>query len=66
MEILRTELVKQVVMKGLLTGKSFNTIDEKVVGKYVVLVKFKNGYIKTGVGVSVDLAVENAKSKYEC
>jgi hypothetical protein len=62
MEILRSQIAKQVKMSTVFTSKSFNTVCDSVIGKHVVVIKFNN-FTASGVGNSELEAIENAKYK---
>lgn len=61
--IISEDFMQQVTKKGLVTGKEFNTIDDEVVGKWVIMAQKNNGLIVFGINENKDLALKEIESQ---
>ena len=52
--------MKQEVKKGLVSGKSFNTVADHVVGKWCIMIKAKSGKLCIGIDVDKKEALNKA------
>jgi len=62
-KLISEEFMKQKTAKGLVSGKTFKTVADEVVGKWCVMIQAESGLVGVGIDADKTKALDLAKKE---